>query len=463
MEAEVLLVKDFGNLKRVSLELKPLTVLVGEANVGKSSIAKLIAIFRSKDFWIELSSSTDKKETVFKKVLSHYGLENYLSSDTIISYFNNTVSEEHAVAFLYIAKNNICYSNFEEVCARIREVKNPSYINIVSVAGVLFNKSIYAPTNRNLASFISSENSNLFPKLLIDYINYFKEAGKEVGIQEIDFLNLAYKNEYGKDYIITNKGKNILLSKASSSAQAIVPLLAILTHYNSMYMCNFTIEEPEMNLFPSAQKDLVEFFADKVLGCKHNLVITTHSPYILTSLNNLLFASTVSTEFPELKKNVAEILGFNNVISASNVIVYYLNKQEDEIERPICLIKETTGMISSSNLDDVSDDIADVFDVLLGLYGKFKRQLENAEEITGGTTETIKENNVDNVSKKILDTFYKLLNIYDEQSPEKIEDISSENQSIKTEKIDEVSDKIQDTFDRILNILTEAERKANKV
>mgnify|MGYP006206212493 CR=1 FL=1 len=48
------------------------------------------------------------------------------------------------------------------------------------------------------------------------------------------------------------------------------------------------IEEPEAHLFPVAQKHLIELLAIMVNRNEDNqLIITTHSPYILSSFNNL--------------------------------------------------------------------------------------------------------------------------------------------------------------------------------
>jgi predicted ATPase len=47
---EHLEVKNFGPLKDISIDLKPVMVFIGAQATGKSAIAKLIAIFRSFDF-----------------------------------------------------------------------------------------------------------------------------------------------------------------------------------------------------------------------------------------------------------------------------------------------------------------------------------------------------------------------------------------------------------------------------
>ena len=54
------------------------------------------------------------------------------------------------------------------------------------------------------------------------------------------------------------------------------------------------LEEPEAHLFPSTQKDIM-YDLVKILNRNKwsSIFITTHSPYILSSLNNLIAAYDV--------------------------------------------------------------------------------------------------------------------------------------------------------------------------
>jgi predicted ATPase len=53
------------------------------------------------------------------------------------------------------------------------------------------------------------------------------------------------------------------------------------------------IDEPEMNLHPAAQAQFTEFLALMVQAGLH-LVITTHSPYVIDHLGNLMAAASHS-------------------------------------------------------------------------------------------------------------------------------------------------------------------------
>ena len=62
----------------------------------------------------------------------------------------------------------------------------------------------------------------------------------------------------------------------------------------------FVVEEPEQNLFPNTQCDLMYHLLNCLNhGKAHRAVITTHSPYILYALNNCLLANIVKGDIPE--------------------------------------------------------------------------------------------------------------------------------------------------------------------
>lgn len=65
------------------------------------------------------------------------------------------------------------------------------------------------------------------------------------------------------------------------------------------------IEEPELNLFPYTQQELVYYMLSVLNDSSrdHQLVLTTHSPYILFSLNNCMMGGLVKDNIPEEERN----------------------------------------------------------------------------------------------------------------------------------------------------------------
>lgn len=74
---------------------------------------------------------------------------------------------------------------------------------------------------------------------------------------------------------------------------------------NDYGFSNVIIEEPEQNLFPETQKELIYFLLSKLNGDNknHNMMLTTHSPYILYALNNCLLGGLVKDNIPEGEQN----------------------------------------------------------------------------------------------------------------------------------------------------------------
>jgi hypothetical protein len=124
------------------------------------------------------------------------------------------------------------------------------------------------------------------------------------------------------------------------------------------------LEEPEANVFPNTQYELVQLFAwladDPVLD--FNWVITTHSPYILTAFNNLIEAGQVASAKPELKDEVARLIPEHYWIKQGDFKAYAI---EDGVLKSI--VAKDTGLVSTNYLDRVSETIGTEFDELLRL------------------------------------------------------------------------------------------------
>lgn len=113
----------------------------------------------------------------------------------------------------------------------------------------------------------------------------------------------SYEYEKGQDWIVGDRGR-VSLAHSSSGQQEALPLAMILSTWpyiiSPTVIRSFVIEEPEAHLFPIAQGQVISLIAvaynsEKGAG---DFVITTHSPYILTALNNLIQAG-----------NTAKVLG----------------------------------------------------------------------------------------------------------------------------------------------------------
>lgn len=171
------------------------------------------------------------------------------------------------------------------------------------------------------------------------------------------------------DYLIHKDGRKINLLFCSSGQQEVLPLGLILRNFagavNSMEIISNTlyIEEPEAHLFPTAQKKIVEVIATAHNLAKGNsqLIITTHSPYILTSFNNQLQAGQLLESGAD-KKKLFKIIPEFEILKPGELNAYAFADGG-----VTSLIDEETGLISADLLDGVSEEIAVEFDELLNL------------------------------------------------------------------------------------------------
>lgn len=184
----------------------------------------------------------------------------------------------------------------------------------------------------------------------------------------------------------TDEDKSLPLNLLSSGTQELLPLFNVLDRLASLQehrevSRNATrippydkppvgtkkliyLEEPEANIFPETQYELVRLFA--WLSHEPNLdfswVITTHSPYILSAFNNLIEAGQAARNNPTLHGEVAKIIPEQYWIKEGDFKAYAI---EDGILKSI--VAKDTGLVSANYLDQVSETIGMEFDELLRL------------------------------------------------------------------------------------------------
>lgn len=120
------------------------------------------------------------------------------------------------------------------------------------------------------------------------------------------------------------------------------------------------IEEPEQNLFPLAQKELVEFLVRETNEGDGSLLLTTHSPYVLSVLNNLIFAGEHSR-----KKGINEIISKSLQIRYKEISAYYFSDGSCS-----SIMDADMRCINPENIDSCSVDINHTYSLMENIvYG----------------------------------------------------------------------------------------------
>lgn len=195
----------------------------------------------------------------------------------------------------------------------------------------------------------------------------YNKQNKEFKDIASQILNSSYLREKDKDFLIHSDSRKVNLSSASSGQQETLPLIVFLNALNVLDFSNgatLYIEEPEAHLHPTAQKRIVQLLARTFNNNKSNfqIIVTTHSPYILSSFNNLLQAGRLAVLKPDRLEEIEKIIPKEEHIAPSLFCAYSLNNGEKKT-----LLDEETQLISQTTLDSVSNEIADEFGNLLDI------------------------------------------------------------------------------------------------
>lgn len=172
-----------------------------------------------------------------------------------------------------------------------------------------------------------------------------------------------YDKEGGK--ILIPSGVYTKLSFASSGQQEVVWILLslfFLVLENSKALV--FVEEPEAHLFPTAQKEIMDFIAFVLNELNCDFIITTHSPYLLSCVNNLLYAHDLG----KVKKmdKVKSVIPDDRWLSPKEVGGYYVDNGIVE-----SLINPESVALKVELLDTASGQINELFDKLLDIESEF--------------------------------------------------------------------------------------------
>lgn len=370
------------------IDIKKVTVFIGNQGSGKSTIAKLISTFS----WMEkviIRGDYSKKHFTdynrFRKTFcAYHRIENYFFDS-----MGNDVADFEFEGEIY----SFCYNNGK---LSINRHNNSS-------EGVL-TQIMYIPAERNFVSAVKkySDFKELSPSLN-DFASEFTNAKKNIKepiVLPINNVSIEYDllndivNIKGDDY-------KVRLTEASSGFQSVAPLYIVSKYYADLILAESVsgtrdmssdetarfkkgfaaiwendelsdeqrrlalsvltksfnkqafiniVEEPEQNLFPTSQREMLHSLLSFNNYNKGNkLILTTHSPYIINDLTVVLQAMDVYSCL-DSEGNKDDIKKLNNIVNISTLLhsddlsVYELS------EGVIKPIETYNGLPSDNNL-----------------------------------------------------------------------------------------------------------------
>ena len=397
-------VKNFGPIKDGFseddgfMEIRRVTVFIGEQGSGKSTIAKLYSTFLwlEKAFFCGFDITNNFSTQDFIKLCSNQLLPDfyfnkatdfkYIGSYCIFSFANETFTADFIDSDNYI-RPKIMYvpseRNLVSVLENVDETKNlPMMLKLLQ-------KEIQRAKREFIPNLMESHRTLFMHKYSIKYdssrdfiVITDKNSGVSVplymsssGLQSViplmivtDFLGLEIESSIlDKLKKLSTSEQNVILSKITNEEfrknleifftsglgtanleKSIKEFIFAFKKYINMSFVNI-VEEPEQNLFPDYQKRIVESLVSHTnQNFTNQLLITTHSPYVLGVLNNCIYAGNLTKQ----GKNCVSVIPLNRQVSVEKVSAY---KIEDGKIRSI--ISADLHLINNSEIDGCSEII----------------------------------------------------------------------------------------------------------
>lgn len=397
---ERLIVKSFGPVKDLDILFKKVTLFIGDQGTGKSCVAKLFSMFK----WTEKVLSQKKYKLSyfeqynrFQKMLCKYHrIESFVNESSYIKF------EGDLYDFLYENGNFSVIDKNNEIKGISKVMYVPAERSIVSVAE---NKSkllkelpdsseTFSDEFVNAKKFFQNGYNLPFEGLRFEY-DSLNDAGWIHGVDyKVRLINassgiqsslpMCIVSEYlsskisDKEEVKLSKEEKDKLEKrvaeimlneeySDSIKDMMIRQLSYANRYNQFINI---VEEPELNLFPRSQMEVLFSLISNNASAEENmLVFTTHSPYSLAIINTMIMgAKAYANATEEQRGQIEAILPVKYQINENEIAAYRLSSSDECYCQPV--INEKTGLVSKNELDSASDEIMRVFNSLYQYYAK---------------------------------------------------------------------------------------------
>ncbi len=160
--------------------------------------------------------------------------------------------------------------------------------------------------------------------------------------------------------------KSIWENTSFTDAQRRAALSVLSSTFNKSAFINI-VEEPEQNLFPSSQWQMMKsLLAINNSLSPNKLIITTHSPYLINVFTIAVKAGLLINKVKN-KEELNEIYPTDSVIYPNDIVIYEL----DENKGIVAMLEDYDGLPSDENsLNNFLEESNDIFANLLEIQQK---------------------------------------------------------------------------------------------
>jgi len=335
---ESILIRNFGPIKEIEIaDIRPFTVFIGESGSGKSTIMKVLVLFR----WLY-------KMLVIRSYLKHANI-----SKTQIKFDLRSNLNYNGVADYIKPDSEIIYQKGKTILHYKNRLIPPKSISKDELS---LEKMAFIVDRRNLIPDLLAKKIDIRDDFFLqETYGDFLLASEIIKEFPIDYLAVKYlseKTSFVPKYYVSGTEENykIKLEEASSGMQTVIPLSLIVErfakHYDFVEQFNKTvfrymtlsdslkdfradmnigeitnrnihlhIEEPELSLYPESQRSLIDFIVNRCFIQEHNgynmtVMMATHSPYIVNHLNLLIRAYDKNKLVDNAKLNYDDVSAY---------------------------------------------------------------------------------------------------------------------------------------------------------
>ena len=376
--AEILEINNFLSIKHIKWELNRFNIITGDMAAGKSICIKLVQFFENiipillmapyEDFLVYLKNSENFYNFLiiekFNKIFSIMASENKTLPSFRIAYtyscqkeiFSVTVTGTNgadiAIKSPFLEKllsewkesaqkkdfYNLDLDNPDTVTPDgFKEMKMSFYHDLLKKFGNYFPMATtFVPASRAALAFASNHIDHHLLEFneLYEFLRRSQSRNQEIRRIIEGILRARIKFENGALFLESDDGRKVHISKASSGQQEIVYVLWVLFRLGDFFYTygrhhSVFIEEPSAHLFPLEQKQTIELIVELFNALKGNgspvrFFITTHSPYVLNSLNNSLTKGALLNKYKDKEDEINKKFDIPH-LNADEISAYFIN------------------------------------------------------------------------------------------------------------------------------------------